>query len=140
MQGAAKMSCGKIRKDLARPNPSLDGAVCASKMWVAYLCIEANIGVACPCSGSFPHKVGNLLSPNHSSCHNVPRNIEGCSGVSPTWEDSKSLLRHCIAVPNSINTHLSLLIQTQPVGCSAAEPLVVLHLLSAEAAAALESV
>lgn len=65
MQGATinKMSCGKIRKDLARPDPGLDGCVCASKMWVSYLGIEANSGMACPYSGTFPYKVGN-----HSSC------------------------------------------------------------------------
>lgn len=85
MQGSTinKMSCAKMRKDLARPDPRLDDCDCASKTQVAYLGIEANSGMACPYSGSFPHKVGNLLSPNHSSCQAVPRKIEGCSGVSP---------------------------------------------------------
>lgn len=60
MQGATinKMSCAKIKKDLARPDPRLVGCVCAGKMWVAYLGIEANSGKACPYSSSFPRKVG----------------------------------------------------------------------------------
>lgn len=84
-------------KDLARPDPRLDGCVRASEMWVSYPGIEANSGMACPYSGSFPHKVGNLLFPKSSSCQTVPRKIEGCSGASPAWEDSRSLLMEDIA-------------------------------------------
>lgn len=60
MQGATlnKMSCAKIKTYLARPDPRLVGCVCAGKMWVAYLGIEANSGTACPYSSSFPCKVG----------------------------------------------------------------------------------
>lgn len=79
--------------------------------------------MACPYSGVFPHKVGNLLSLSHSSCQTVPRKIEGCSGVSPTREDSESLLVEDIALQCPVMlAHTGVPWNPQPVGCSAAEP------------------